>query len=88
MFSSCNPTLFSIRHSHYPVNLFSDHFPTDAVVPSSYSCRTETVLPPSDTYCIETVAPSGGQYCVDIVVPSSDHGCSETVLVAITELRK
>ena len=77
-FSSCNPKFFSVRHIHYPVNLFSEHFHTDVVVPSSDRCRTETVLTPSDHYCIETAAPSGDHYCVDIVVPSSEHCCSET----------
>ena len=72
MFSSCNPKF-------YPVNPFSGHFLTDAVVPSSDHCRTETVLPPSDHYCIETVSPSGAHYFIDIVVPSSDHCCTDRV---------
>ena len=60
--------------ANYSVDLLSsDHFQTDAVVPSSDPSRTETVLPPSDHYCIETVAPSGDHCCIDIVVPSSDH---------------
>ena len=61
---------FSVRHIHYPVNPSSDHFHTEAVVPSRAvdnaqrkciihgSGAIETVLPPSDHYCIETVAPS------------------------------
>ena len=32
-------------HIHYPVNTSSDHFHTDAVVPSSDHCPTEIVLP-------------------------------------------
>ena len=80
MFSSCNPKFFVVRHIHYPVNPPSDHTHTavDAVVPSSYHCRTETVLLPSEHYCIETVAPSADHYCTDIVVPSSDHCGTET----------
>ena len=38
MFSSCNPKFFAVRHIHYPVNLSSDHFHTDAVVPSGGHC--------------------------------------------------
>ena len=34
MFSSCNPKFFADRHIHYPANPPSDHFHTDAVVPS------------------------------------------------------
>ena len=60
--------------------LSSDHFQTDAVVPSSDHCRIETVLPLSEHYCIEPVAPSGDHYCIDIVVPSSDHCCTVTLL--------
>ena len=74
MFSSCNPMFFAVRHIHYPMNTFSDHFHTDAVVPSSDNCRT-----PSGHYCIETVSPSGDHYCFDIVLPSSDHCYTETV---------
>ena len=79
MFSSCNSKFFPVKHIHYPVNLSSDHFHTDAVVPSSDHCRTETVLPPSEHYCIETVAQSVDHSCIDIAVPSSDHCCIETV---------
>ena len=67
------------RHIHYPENSSSDHFHTDAVVPSSDHCHTRRVLPPSDHYCIETVAPSGDHHGTDIVVPSSDHCCTKTV---------
>ena len=38
MFSSCTPKLFAVRHIHYPVNPSSEHFHTDAVVPSSDQC--------------------------------------------------
>ena len=41
MFSSCNPKFFAVRHIHYPVNTSSDHFHTDAILPSSDHCRTE-----------------------------------------------
>ena len=75
MFSSSNPKLVAVRHIHYPVNPYSDHFHIDAihVVPSSDNWRTEPVLPPSDHYSIDTVAPSGDHYCIDIVVPFSEH---------------
>ena len=60
MFSSCNPKLCAVRHSHYPGNSSSG---ADAVFPSSNHCCTETVLPSSDDYCSETVSPSG-DHCV------------------------
>ena len=50
----------------------SDHFHTDAVVPSSEHCCTETVLTSSDHYCIEIVAPSGDHCFTETVAPSSD----------------
>ena len=65
--------VIAVRHIHYPLNSSSDHFHTDAVVPSSYHFRTETVLPPSDLYCIETVTTSGDHHCSETVSPSSDH---------------
>ena len=79
MFSSCNLKFFAVRHIHYPVNPSSDHFHTDAVLPSSDHCALRQcvciicVLPPSDHDCIGTVAPSGDHYGIGIVVPSSDH---------------
>ena len=68
MFSSSNPKFFAVRNIHYPLNTSSDHFDTDAVVPSSDHCRTQGILPPSCRYCIETVSPSGDHYCIDIVI--------------------
>ena len=73
------PKFFAVRNIHYPVNPYSDHFHTDAVVPSSDLCRTQAVLQPNGHYCIETVAPSGDHDGIDIVVPSSAHCCTETV---------
>ena len=70
MCSSCNSKFFAVRNIQYPVNTSSNHFDTDAVVPSSGHCRTQVVLPPCGHYCIETVVPSGDHYCIDIVVPS------------------
>ena len=69
MFSSYT-TKFSAEQTY---SLSSDHFHTNAVVPSSDHFRTDTVVPPSDHYCIETVSPSGDHYCINIVVPSSDQ---------------
>ena len=63
MFSSCNPKFLAIAKFHYPVNTSSDHFHTNAVVPSSDRCRTHAVLPPSGHYCIETVSPSRSRNC-------------------------
>ena len=75
MFSSCNIQLFAVRNIHYPVNTSSDHFHTDAVVPSSDHCCNERVLSSSDHYCTDTVAPSGRHCFTDTVSPSSDHYC-------------
>ena len=61
----------SLRFGDVEVGFSSDHFHTDAIVPSSDHCLTETVLPPSDRYCIETVESSGDHYCIDIVLSSS-----------------
>ena len=61
MFSSCNPTLLAVRHTHYPVSPSIGHFHTD------------TVLPPSDHYCIDTVAPSGDRYYIDISSAINDR---------------
>ena len=62
---------FFIKHC-IPLSL-SDHFHTDAVVPSSDHCRTEAVLPPSDHYFLETVAPSSDHYGTTEVAPPSEH---------------
>ena len=37
-----NPKFFAVRNIHYPVNTSSDHFHTDAEVPSSDYCRTQS----------------------------------------------
>ena len=79
MFSSCNLKFSAVRHIHYPVNPSSDHFHTDAVVPSSDRCRIE--LPPSDQYCIDTVASSGDHCLTDTVAPSCDNYCIDIVHV-------
>ena len=69
MLSSCNPKFFAVRNVHCPGNTTSpsDHFYTDAVMPSSDHCRTQAIMPPSGHYCTETVAPSSEHYCIDIV---------------------
>ena len=65
-----------VRSLQLDTFISSDHFHTDAVVPSSDNFCTETVLPSSDHYCIETVAPCGDHFCINIVVPSSDRCCA------------
>ena len=43
--------VLSVRNIHYPVNPSSEHFLSDAVVPSGNdNCSIETVLPASDHY--------------------------------------
>ena len=88
MFSSCNPKFFAVRHIHYPVNPFSDHFHTDAVATSNdhrqlaiitaFYCIT-TVASSGDHGLTETVAPSSDHYGIAIEAPSSDHCYTETV---------
>ena len=65
VFSSCNPELFAVRHSHHPVSA--------GVVTSSEHCCTKTVLTSSEHYCMETVAPSGDHCFTETVAPSSNH---------------